>query len=163
MRSYLDGLFRYAEFSGRTGRGQYWLFHLWTTLILTTVGALEVKFEGWPRHNEIPPYFMLLCLFHWLPAMAIVVRRLHDTGRSGWWYWLNMVPFGGLVLIYWSLLPSEDWDNDYGSPHLFTGARKASRPQRQRAGAIPAARLAIATGRRSGESYRLRPTEGRFI
>lgn len=165
MRSYLDGLFRYSEFSGRTGRAQYWLFHFWTYGILLAAAAIEIKLTGWPPHYQLPPYVSLLCLFHTLPMLAVLVRRLHDTGHSGWWYWLGFVPFGGFVIFYWTLLPSDDWDNDYGDPNAFNRAPRTQQTGRGRAGAIPAARLAIATGRRStdGESYRLRPSEGRFI
>jgi hypothetical protein len=58
-----------------------------------------------------------VCFIHalFVPNMALAVRRLHDTGRSGWWLLLMLVPFvGPLVLLYWYVQPSEDGPNHFG-------------------------------------------------
>lgn len=62
--------------------------------------------------------FSLLSMGFWLWALSVrvyLVRRLHDTGRSGWWYWLAIIPYiGSIVLLIFALMPSEEIDNEYG-------------------------------------------------
>ena len=56
-----------------------------------------------------------------LPSLAVLVRRLHDTDRTGWWYWILLVPcIGPIVIIVFMLLPSTRGDNRFGSDPLNT-------------------------------------------
>ncbi len=57
---------------------------------------------------------VFMAVFHVVPQITISVRRLHDIGRSGFWYLLNFVPFGGLVLLFWACVGSDLGPNDYG-------------------------------------------------
>ncbi|MEO0862350.1 MAG: DUF805 domain-containing protein [Pseudomonadota bacterium] len=60
---------------------------------------------------------MILSIWPTLSFYAVLVRRLHDTGRSGWWYWISLVPFvGGLILLILLIIPSEIYKNTYGPP-----------------------------------------------
>jgi uncharacterized membrane protein YhaH (DUF805 family) len=61
-------------------------------------------------------FFAVFAVFYLavlLPSLAVLVRRLHDTGRSGWWILISFVPFGGIVLLIFTLMGS-DGPNDYG-------------------------------------------------
>lgn len=49
-----------------------------------------------------------------IPFFSVMVRRLHDTGKSGWWYWISVIPFGGFVVIYFLSEEGEAKDNAYG-------------------------------------------------
>lgn len=116
MRSYFDGLLRYFEFSGRSTRAQYWLFSLFSALCM--VGALfgDAYLSGIPVGSQVwGPLTVFAALFHAVPGVTVTVRRLHDIGRSGWWYCITIIPIlGGILLLVWMCWPSDDYDNAYG-------------------------------------------------
>ena len=96
---------KYADFSGRATRSEYWWFVLCEVLILGIASLIS---------DWLPGLFALALV---LPALAVGARRLHDTGRSGWWLLLMLVPFiGGLFLLYWAVLPSQPSANAFGEP-----------------------------------------------
>lgn len=88
---------KYATFSGRARRSEYW----WFVLLNVIVGMIPVLNFIWG----------LVVL---IPALAVCVRRLHDTGRSGWWLLLALVPVLNLILIYFYLCDSQPGANHYG-------------------------------------------------
>ncbi len=80
---------KYATFSGRASRSEYWWFALFCALGCTAAGVLDDKASA---------LFMLGTL---LPSLAAANRRLHDTGRSGWWQLVVLIPLlGFLIIIY---------------------------------------------------------------
>ncbi|MGY0231711.1 DUF805 domain-containing protein [Longispora urticae] len=97
----------YVGFSGRARRKEYWMF----TLIHTVI-ALALSVLGANIGSDLPYYAYVLPTF--LPALAVTVRRLHDTGRSGWWVLLALVPFVGIVVIVLLALDGERHPNIYG-------------------------------------------------
>lgn len=91
-------LTKYANFSGRATRSEYWWWVLFTLL------------WAW-----IPIVNLLLLLFFFLPSLGVAVRRLHDTGRSGWWILLGIIPIlGGLILLIFYCTDSQVGSNQYG-------------------------------------------------
>ena len=99
---------KYAEFSGRARRSEYWYFALFNFI----VGLLV----GW-----IPFVGLFVSLGLLIPSIAVGVRRLHDTGRSGWLYLLALVPIAGtIVLIIWFCEDSQR-DNEYGPSPKYPG------------------------------------------
>lgn len=116
MRSYFDGLLRYFEFSGRSTRRQYWLFSLFSLLVAILALLSDRWFGCVPLTSSYwGPMTVFVAFFHTLPGITVTVRRLHDIGRSGWWYWIGLVPLvGGLLLLVWMCWPSDDYANDYG-------------------------------------------------
>ena len=98
---------KYAEFKGRASRAEYWWFVLFAVLAYFAAGVLAAALE-----NAAPTALVLLGLL--LPGLTVAVRRLHDTGRPGWWYLLALVPFGSIVLIVFLALPGEANGNKYG-------------------------------------------------
>ena len=116
MNYFLDAVGKYAVFSGRARRSEYWFFVLFSFLIgvtLFSAGFYVARVSGGPP--TLPVYlldfFTLLIL---LPNLAVSVRRLHDVGMSGWWVLLNLVPLGGLVLLWFFCQDSQPGDNGYG-------------------------------------------------
>ena len=161
MRSYFDGLLRYFEFSGRSSRAQYWLYNLVTALIFIAAMAYQYYTTGMlPQQGHWSPLLIFLSLFHAIPGITITVRRLHDIGRSGWWYWLLCVPFAGLLVVVWMFFASEPGSNNYGS----SGGNNGGSPRR--ADPEPyyarALRPSAASGRTSGNA-RLDGSSERFI
>ncbi|QLB21252.1 hypothetical protein A6B43_06835 [Vespertiliibacter pulmonis] len=97
MNWYLEVLKKYAVFSGRARRREYWMFILLSNII--SLGLLYVDYQSGSlgRGLVISNIYSLAVL---LPALAVGVRRLHDTGRSGWWVLLILFP---LIMIYLSI------------------------------------------------------------
>jgi uncharacterized membrane protein YhaH (DUF805 family) len=88
----LDALRKYAVFTGRARRKEYWYFVLIATVI--EVGAFALG-----TAQRMPEYFFVAIVALTIPHLAVSVRRLHDTGRSGWWMLISIVPFGSLYVL----------------------------------------------------------------
>ena len=104
------GLAKYATFSGRATRSEYWFFTLFYSLVIFATFWISILFDT--AIIAFVAVAVWLALF--LPAISALVRRLHDTGKSGWWYWLALVPFGGIVVIIFLCQQSEASPNEYG-------------------------------------------------
>lgn len=88
---------KYAEFSGRADRTEYWWFELFLLLLMIGAGMLNDTITN------------LVSLAVMLPSFAVGARRLHDVDKSGWWQLLYLVPIvGWIVLIYWSAQPARE-------------------------------------------------------
>jgi len=116
MSYFLDALAKYAVFTGRSRRSQYWFFVLFTFLIgvaLFAAGMYVAKITGGPPTlaEYLLDFFSLLIF---LPSLAVSVRRLHDIGMNGWWVLLNLVPLVGLVLLVLFCQDSQAGNNRYG-------------------------------------------------
>lgn len=87
---------KYADFTGRASRAEYWWFQLFACLVSSitcSIGALVLFIPNW----------------------AVCARRLHDTNRSGWWQLITLIPIVGWILIlYWTVLAGDEGDNEYG-------------------------------------------------
>jgi uncharacterized membrane protein YhaH (DUF805 family) len=115
MTWYLKVLKKYAVFQGRAHRKEYWMFFLFNFLIalgLIIVGALL----GLANESGTNILYLIYCLAVAIPGISVTVRRLHDTGRSGWWFWITLIPFiGAVVLLVFMVLESQPNSNLYGS------------------------------------------------
>ena len=101
----------YADFDGRASRSDFWWFHLAYTIVSGTLLILG-EFHG---VFEIAWWAFAALLF--LPELAVSIRRLHDSGKSGWWFWIILIPFvGWIVFLVFMVLPSDDEANQYGRP-----------------------------------------------
>ncbi len=109
MEEFLDALKKYAVFEGRASRREYWMFVLGLFLTALVLGIIEAmvfhtKFLG-----------ILFGLATAVPSLAIGVRRLHDTNRSGWWYLVGFIPLiGFFVLLFFLVQESRHEGNQYG-------------------------------------------------
>jgi uncharacterized membrane protein YhaH (DUF805 family) len=99
---------KYATFTGRARRQEYWMFILINFLIALGIGVIDGML-GWGVLG------LLYTLAVLIPSIAIAVRRLHDTGRTGWWILITLVPLiGWIILIVFLVLDSQPGDNAYG-------------------------------------------------
>lgn len=116
MDLYLLPFRKYAIFSGRAGRPEYWVFSIANAVIsvlLTFVDGLIGTVDAGTGVGALGLVFNLIIL---IPSIAVTVRRLHDTGRSGWWLLLVLLPLiGALVILVFMLLASNEGDNEYGT------------------------------------------------
>lgn len=107
----------YANFSGRARRSEYWYFILGQVclwLLFYAVLLFGVTGEDETTIMITMSVFGLLLLATLLPTLAVSVRRLHDLGKSGGWYFLIFVPFGSIVLLVWFFTEGERFPNKYG-------------------------------------------------
>ena len=113
MNYYSICLSKFADFSGRARRREYWTFALVNCLIALLLLILGLAFgEDSPASNIMVTIFYLIML---VPNLSVSVRRLHDIGKSGWWLFIGLIPLvGSLLLLVWSLMDSEEGENQYG-------------------------------------------------
>ncbi|MEW6745348.1 MAG: DUF805 domain-containing protein [Planctomycetota bacterium] len=115
MNWYLEALKKYAVFSGRARRKEYWFFVLFNMIFAIIAMILDnllgIAIEG----LGYGPIYLLLCLALLLPGLAVLVRRLHDVGKSGWFFFIALIPIVGsiwlLVVLCRDSMPGE---NQYG-------------------------------------------------
>lgn len=114
MNWYLDAWKNYANFQGRARRKAFWMFVLFNIIAILALGFIEsmVGLRGDSGYGILSGLYSLAVL---LPSLALAVRRLHDTGRSGWWILIGLVPLvGGIILIVLYALDSQPGANQYG-------------------------------------------------
>ena len=109
---------KYAKFSGRATRSEFWFFYLFNLIIswlafgFLTVALMASDF--WASMLVFALMVLYLIVF-FVPNISVAVRRLHDIGRSGWWSLLGLVPYvGGIVLLVFFILDSQPCDNRFG-------------------------------------------------
>lgn len=108
MYWYLEVLKKYAVFTGRARRREYWMFFLVNFIV-----GLVLAVIGRVLDLEILQYLYSLAVL--LPGLGVSVRRLHDTGRSGWWLLISLVPLiGAIVLLVFLVSDSQPDTNQYG-------------------------------------------------
>lgn len=106
---YMAVLKNYAGFSGRARRTEYWMFALFNFIITAVLDLIGMAVK---LGTYLGLIYGLLVL---IPGLAVGVRRLHDTGRSGWWLLIAIIPIiGAIILIVFMVMDSEPGDNKYG-------------------------------------------------
>ena len=109
MNWYLDAFKNYANFQGRARRKAYWMFIIFWLIAATIIGILDSVLETYGT------IFSLYVLGTLIPIIALSVRRLHDIGKSGWWYFIQFVPLiGGIWLLILLVTDSQPGSNQYG-------------------------------------------------
>ena len=109
MSWYMQALKKYAVFAGRARRKEFWMFFLVYVIIVVVLSLIEWMI-GLP--GILSAIYSLALL---IPSIAVTVRRLHDTGRTGWWWWIGLVPvIGIIVLLVFMALEGEPGQNQYG-------------------------------------------------
>jgi uncharacterized membrane protein YhaH (DUF805 family) len=119
MEWYIEVLKNYAEFEGRARRKEYWMFTLINFLIYAALQVIMVMLGGMNPESSvgllITGILGLYSLAVFIPSLAVGVRRLHDTGRSGWWLLISLVPvIGFIVLLVFLVQDSQAGSNQYG-------------------------------------------------
>ena len=100
---------KYAVFSGRARRKEYWMFVLFYFLIAIAIGIIDKVIGG---QGVLGVLFGLAML---LPGLGVTVRRLHDTGRTGWWVLIVLFPLiGPIALLVLMALEGHPGSNEYG-------------------------------------------------
>lgn len=115
---------RYADFTGRSRRKEYWMYFLLNTIIGGTLGVVLIAsvIAADPEASGFPPLggIALILLLLWtlgtmIPNIAVHVRRFHDQDKSGWMYLISFVPYiGGLIVLVFMCLPGTQGANRFG-------------------------------------------------
>jgi uncharacterized membrane protein YhaH (DUF805 family) len=110
---------KYASFQGRAPRSEYWFFVLFA-IVTGIVAMIADTLIGTSIGGEAYGFiYLLTALALIVPSISVAVRRLHDTDRSGWWYWLVFLPLvGGIVLLVWFCQRGSVGENQYGGDPL---------------------------------------------
>jgi uncharacterized membrane protein YhaH (DUF805 family) len=118
---------RYAEFSGRSRRKEYWMFTLMLAILNFVIGIVESTMGlAGTVGGLYGPLSLLVMLAILVPYLAVGARRLHDTGRSGWWLLIGLIPIiGAIVLLIFFVLEGTKGPNEYGPDPKGSGAGEA--------------------------------------
>ena len=102
---------KYANFSGRAIRSEYWWF-----VLAYIIAYLVLAIVDYVLGAQLLTSILSLALL--IPSIAVGVRRLHDLDKSGWWLLLGLIPIVGLILIYWFAQPGTPGSNRFGPPAI---------------------------------------------
>ena len=104
-------LSKYATFQGRARRKEYWYCNLMVIIIYIVAAIID----GILGTDGVIASLAILGLF--LPLLSVLVRRLHDINKSGWWYWISAIPLiGAILLLVWMCTDTSPNTNQYGPP-----------------------------------------------
>ncbi|MBA4789752.1 MAG: DUF805 domain-containing protein [Pseudomonadota bacterium] len=113
MNAYLDAMRHYATFTGRTSRAGFWLYILFYFIIMLCAGVVDAALFGMDAANG-GPVSGIVSLVHFIPGLAIGVRRLHDIDRTGWWLLIAFTGIGMIVLLIFNVLSGTPGPNRFG-------------------------------------------------
>ncbi|WP_171112657.1 MULTISPECIES: DUF805 domain-containing protein [Streptomyces] len=118
MHWFVEVVKKYAVFSGRARRKEYWMYTLFYMIIAIVLAIVDATVLG----SQILSLILAVGLL--LPSLGVTVRRLHDTGRTGWWILIGIVPLvGSIVLLVFLCLDGETGANKYGENPKFAPAQ----------------------------------------
>ena len=109
---------KFAVFSGRASRSEFWFFVLFGFLGGIIAIIIDVMIIGYP-YEENGPINLIFSVAIIIPSIAVAARRLHDINKSGWWQLLWITIIGGILLIIWHATEGENKKNKFGPPIKF--------------------------------------------
>ena len=123
-----SGFRKYADFSGRALRSEYWWWTLFTWIVYSVVGSIwgvslvsSMVGDGDGVGAVGGFLWFVVSIGLLIPSLAVFVRRMHDTGRSGWWWFIGLIPLVGfIVLLVFLVEEGSPSANQYGEPPART-------------------------------------------
>ena len=116
MNWYLAVLKNYAVFSGRASRREYWMFTLFNLIFAIVAAILDNVLGIAMKETGYGPIYLLYALATLIPSLAVSVRRLHDTSKSGWFLFVGLIPcIGGIWLLILMITEGDVGRNTYGA------------------------------------------------
>lgn len=113
-----EALTKYAEFTGRSCRKEYWLFILMTIIVSMVLAVIDITIDTFDHEIGMGILSGIFIVIILIPYFAVSVRRLHDTDRTGWWMLATVIPIIGLIVLVFMCLKGTDGSNQYGSDPL---------------------------------------------
>ncbi len=109
---------KYTDFTGRARRSEYWYWQLFNFIVAMILYVPMIIGAATENEAIAIPFGILMLLYILatiIPSLAVIVRRLHDTGRSGWFYFMGLIPFiGGIILLIFCVEDSKHGANQWG-------------------------------------------------
>jgi uncharacterized membrane protein YhaH (DUF805 family) len=105
---------KYVGFSGRARRSEYWWFFLFTVLVSMVASVLDSIFGTMSDTTNVGVIGSIASLALLLPSIAVAIRRLHDTSRSGWWILIGLIPIVGWIILIVFYCQDSHGDNEHG-------------------------------------------------
>jgi len=122
MTGYFKAMRRFGGMSGRASRAEYWGFFLVFVIAMIVAAVLDEALHTSRTDQGFGIIFAIVGTIHVIPQIAVLVRRLHDTDHSGWWFWLGITGLGGIVLLVFACLRGTQGPNRFGpSPYGEAG------------------------------------------
>jgi len=104
----------YAVFNGRARRKEFWMFVLFNMIFAIAAATLD-NIIGTADYDGFGLFYYIYCLAMLLPSLAVLVRRMHDIGKSGWWFFISLIPLiGGIILLVFCCTAGNVGENRYG-------------------------------------------------
>ena len=121
---YLEALKKYAVFSGRSRRAEYWYFVLFNLIVLIVLELIDALLGTYSFVQGVGLLSGIYSLAVIIPSLAVTVRRLHDIDRTGWWILINLIPLvGTIVLLVFAVTDGTPGNNRYGANPKEVAAR----------------------------------------
>ncbi len=113
MNEFMAVIKNYAGFSGRAGRKEFWMFYLVYILIFIAIGIVSAILPQ-SIGSMVSMLSVVFALALFIPTIAVSIRRLHDTDRSGWWMLLGMIPLVNFYVLYLLIIEGTQGPNRFG-------------------------------------------------
>ncbi|MCS4433901.1 DUF805 domain-containing protein [Aquiflexum gelatinilyticum] len=115
MDYFISAMKNYATFTGRARRSEYWFFYLFYFIFLVLAVILDNLLGITIEDTGIGPLYFVSILAMIIPGLAVTVRRLHDVGKSGWFYFIVLIPIiGSIWLLVLMVTDGQPGRNKYG-------------------------------------------------
>jgi uncharacterized membrane protein YhaH (DUF805 family) len=106
----------YVVWNARSTRSEYWWWTLFVVIVTIVTSVIDNVLFSSDMMSGTGPLYLIATLALFLPGLSVLIRRLHDTDRTGWWVWIALIPIVGfIVLLVFVLLPSKmgptRWNN----------------------------------------------------
>lgn len=117
---------KYVTFTGRARRSEFWYFYLFYFIVYVVAAVIDAIMTS-SSDDPTLVFKSIVCLAFFLPSLAVFMRRMHDIGKSGWWWLLGIIPIiGTIILIVWTCKDSSADENQYGpSPKYVSNTQDA--------------------------------------
>ena len=106
---------KYAVFSGRASRSEFWWFSLFCLIGGIVTSVVDIMILGYSSEGY-GPVNIIFSVITFLPGLAVGARRLHDINKSGWWQLITLTIIGIILLIIWFATVGENKKNPHGKP-----------------------------------------------
>ena len=106
---------KYADFSGRASRSEFWWFELFLWIAMIVAAIIDTMMFGY-SFEDYGPIYIIYCVVTFLPAIAVGARRLHDLNKSGWWQLIAFTIIGIIPLVIWMATEGTKKNNPHGKP-----------------------------------------------
>lgn len=115
----MDVLAKSFDFSGRATRKEFWVFTFAIAMVLAAIVGIEISAGIFAQDGPVGPFSCLFMLLLMFPSTAVMVRRFHDVGMSGWWCLMGVVPFLGHFMQFVFMVTEGTYGpNEYGEDPL---------------------------------------------